>query len=101
MEDKVDSKVDNKTDKHVPPTPHRAFRVVLELHRTEKRLDQVLLEALRAQKQDLNLQQISRTAFKELFNSGRIRIKGQQARPSSAVAKGLTYIDILVQVPAS
>ena len=37
----------------------------------------------------------SRTEFKELFKKKRIRIKGQPAVPSSSLAKGTTYVDIL------
>ncbi len=80
---------------HVPPQPPNSVRVVLELFRAEKRLDNVLLTALRAQKEDINLKNITRTGYKELFNSGKILIKGQRAKPSSAVAKGTTYVDVL------
>lgn len=80
---------------HIPPQPANSFRIVLELNRSEKRLDNVLLQAIKQQNENLNLREISRTAFKELFNSGKIQIKGQNARPSSAVAKGITYVDIL------
>ena len=79
----------------VPPQPAKSFRIVLELTRSEKRLDNVLLAALKAQNEDLNLREISRTKFKELFTSGKIQIKGQRATPSSSVAKGTTYVDIL------
>lgn len=79
----------------VPPRPPKSFRITLELNRAEKRLDTVLLTAIKAQNEDLNLREISRTKFKELFNSGKIMIKGQRATPSSAVAKGITYVDIL------
>lgn len=80
---------------HVPVKPANSIRIVLDLHRAEKRLDNVLLTALRAQKENLNLKNISRTVYKELFTSGQILIKGQRAKPSSAVAKGLTYVDIV------
>ncbi|MGE0632715.1 MAG: hypothetical protein AB7O96_09920 [Pseudobdellovibrionaceae bacterium] len=79
----------------IPPKPPKSFRVVLELTRSEKRLDNVLLNALKAQTEDLKLQQISRVKFKELFKAGKIQIKGQRAGPSSAIARGTTYIDIL------
>ena len=82
-------------NEHIPPQPANSFRIVLELNRSEKRLDNVLLQAIKQQNENLNLREISRTAFKELFNSGKIQIKGQNARPSSAVAKGITYVDIL------
>ena len=79
----------------VPPQPPKSFRIVLELNRSAKRLDAVLLAAIKAQNEDLNLRETSRTEFKELFNSGKIQIKGQKATPSSGVAKGITYVDIL------
>ncbi len=82
-------------ENHVPPQPARSFRVVLELEKAEKRLDGVLLQALREQNENPKLKEISRTAFKELFASGKVFIKGQRAKVSSAVAKGLTYVDIL------
>jgi hypothetical protein len=79
----------------VPPQPAKSFRIVLELNRAEKRLDTVLLTAIKAQNENLNLREISRTKFKELFNTGKIQIKGQRATPSSSLTKGITYIDIL------
>ncbi len=67
----------------------------MELKKAEKRLDIVLLTALKQQNEDLNLREITRTKFKDLFKSGKILIKGQRATPASAVAKGTTYVDIL------
>jgi hypothetical protein len=61
----------------------------------ERRLDAVLLAALKKQNENLDLREISRLKFKELFTTGKILIKGQRATPSSNVAKGITYIDIL------
>ena len=80
---------------HVPPRPPQSARIVITLKRSEKRLDTVLLKSLREQNENLNLREISRTTFKELFSSGKIVIKGQKARPSSSLAVGTTYIDIL------
>ncbi len=80
---------------HIPPQPANSFRLVLELNSPEKRLDTVLLRAIKGQNDNLNLREITRTAYKELFNSGKILIKGQQARPSSSLAKGITYVDII------
>lgn len=80
---------------NIPPLKAKAARIILDLPKSEKRLDAVLLKALREQNENLNLREISRTKFKELFATGRIQIKGQNARPSSALAKGLTYVDIL------
>lgn len=79
----------------IPPQPANSFRIVLELSRSEKRLDSILLQAIKQQNENLTLREISRTEFKELFNTSRIQIKGQNARPSSALAKGITYVDIL------
>lgn len=79
----------------VPPKPPKSFRVTIELFKSAKRLDNVLLAALKAQNDNLDLREITRTKYKELFTSGRIQIKGQKAGPSSSLAKGITYIDIL------
>ena len=75
--------------------PANSFRIVLELAVACPRLDQVLLEELRKQTRNLDLKNISRTAFKDLFKKKRIQIKGQPAVPASGIAKGTTYIDIL------
>lgn len=80
---------------HIPPQAKNSFRIVLELNRAEKRLDSVLLQALRDQNENINLKNISRVAFKELFKNSKVLIKGQNARTSSALAKGTTYVDIL------
>ena len=58
-------------------------------------MDNTLLAALKEQKENLNLRNISRQGLKNLFLEGRIHIKGQQAKPSSGLAKGVTYVDIL------
>ena len=87
--------MDNFTHDHVPPQPAKSYRVVLELYKAEKRLDAVLLPYLKAQKDNINLAILTRGSFKKLFMDRRILIKGQPARPSSAIAKGVTYIDIL------
>jgi hypothetical protein len=58
-------------------------------------MDNVLLAALRAQNENTKLKEISRSALKELFNQKKILIKGQRAKSSSALAKGVTYVDIL------
>lgn len=80
---------------NIPPQPANSFRIVLDLNRPENRLDNILLQAIKQQNENLTLREISRTAFKELFNTGKIQIKGQNARPSSGIAKGITYVDIL------
>lgn len=80
---------------HVPPRPPKSYRVTLDLARAEKRLDNVLLAAVRELTDNIDLKNISRTEFKALFADGKIQIKGQRAKPSSAVAKGITYVDIL------
>lgn len=59
------------------------------------RIDTVLLEELRRQERNLDLKRISRAAFKELFKKKRIQLKGQAARPSSMLAVGTTFVDIL------
>ncbi len=79
----------------IPAKPKNSFRITLELYRSEKRLDSTLLKAIKEQNENLDLREISRTTFKTLFNEGKIQIKGQIARPSSAIAKGTTFVDIL------
>jgi hypothetical protein len=78
-----------------PPVPKGAFRITITLSSSRPRLDQILLEELRKQNQNIDLKAISRAKLKELFKNKRIRIKGQAAVPSSGLAKGVTYIDIL------
>lgn len=80
---------------HIPPQEPNSFRVILDLNSSQKRLDNVLLTALREQKENIDLRNISRTDFKDLFKNGKILIKGQRAKTSSSVAKGLTYVDIV------
>jgi len=80
---------------HIPPQTKNSFRIVLELNSSEKRLDSILLQALRVQNENINLKNISRVAFKDLFKNGKIMIKGQIAKTSSSLAKGTTFVDIL------
>ncbi|CAN5574713.1 hypothetical protein BH10BDE1_BH10BDE1_32870 [soil metagenome] len=80
---------------NVPPRPPNSTRIVIELNRSESRLDTLLLAALRAQDENPKLKAISRVDFKELFNNGKVMIKGQRARPSSGLASGTTYVDVL------
>lgn len=80
---------------NVPPRPPNSTRITIELNRAESRLDTVLLTALREQTENPKLKTISRVDFKELFNNGKVTIKGQRARPSSGLAAGTTYVDIL------
>lgn len=75
--------------------PKNSFRVTLILNHRRPRIDQVLLEELRKQNENPALKNISRVEFKDLFKRKRIRIKGQSALPSSAIASGTTYVDIL------
>jgi hypothetical protein len=82
---------------HIPVQPKNSFRVVLEVFKAEKRLDNILLQFLREQDENIDLKNISRTEFKDLFKDGKVMIKGQKARTSSAVAKGVTYVDILLK----
>ena len=83
------------TERPLNEKPINAFRVTLILETSRPRIDQVLLEELRKQNQSLALRNISRAEFKALFKKKRIRIKGQAATPSSALAKGTTFVDIL------
>lgn len=75
--------------------PLNSFRITVTLSTPRDRIDQVLIEELRKQTRNLDLKNISRTTFKELFKKKRIRIKGQSAVPSSSLAQGTTHIDIL------
>lgn len=79
----------------VPEQPPKSFRILLELNTRVSRMDNTLLTALKSQNDNLDLRNISRQGLKSLFTEGRVQIKGQRARPSSALAKGLTYVDIL------
>ncbi len=80
---------------HTPQRPPNSFRVILDLNTSGQRLDAILLKNLREQNQNIDLKNISRTTYKELFSSGKILIKGQRAKPSSTLAKGETFVDIL------
>jgi hypothetical protein len=79
----------------IPPQPENSFRITLELNSKERRLDSVLMKALRDQKTNLKLQTLTRTEFKNLFKEKRILIKLQPANASSSLAAGTTYIDII------
>jgi hypothetical protein len=81
---------------NIPPLPANAFRITLNLNHSEDRLDVVLMEALKNQNENEQLKNISRSAFKNLFRDGKITIKGQNAKPSSSLAKGVTYVDIIL-----
>ncbi len=77
-----------------PHQPPNSFRVVLDL-KVRQRIDGVLLAELKNQDRNSVLKNISRTAFKKLFKNGRIRLKGQNAVPSSELDAGISYVDIL------
>ena len=79
---------------NIPVQPPNSIRIAIELNKAESRLDAVLLRAIKEHK-NLNLREISRTTYKNMFANGQIQIKGQKARPSSCLDKGITYIDIL------
>lgn len=96
MMNEHDDQNENEHENFIPPQPKNSFRVTLEMNRGGQRLDAVLLQALREQKENLNLRNISRVPFKELFTSGKVLIKGQRAKTSSTLARGTTYIDILL-----
>lgn len=84
------------TEREVNKQPENSFRVTLTVTASRPRLDQVLLEELRKQDLNLELKNISRIKFKELFKKKRIRIKSQNALPSSQLAVGKTEVDILL-----
>lgn len=81
---------------HIPEAPKNSFRITLNIGQSRTRLDAPLMEALRAQSENLDLKNISRSQFKEFFKDKRILIKGQPAKPSSELAAGVTYVDILL-----
>ena len=83
------------SDVKTPEAPSNSFRITLELSSPKPRMDGALLEALRGQSRNLQLREISRTEFKALFKKKKILIKGQPATPSSALASGVTHVDIL------
>lgn len=89
------TEVNSQTDLYVPPRPAKSFRIILNLNYRADRMDNVLMEALKAQTENASLKIISRGALKELFTNGKIEIKGQRAKSNSAIAKGITYVDIL------
>jgi len=82
-------------ENNIPPRPPHSFRIELNLPSRQDRMDNTLLEAIRNQTENEKLKTISRTILKSLFKEGKILIKGQRATPSSALAKGITYVDIL------
>jgi hypothetical protein len=78
-----------------PPPPEGAVRVTLRLSSGGHRIDAVLLEELRNNAEQSALRNISRAGLKRLFKERRIVIKGQSAVPSSSLAAGTTFVDIL------
>ena len=83
------------TSDKVYPQPPNSFRVTIEIFARISRMDTTLLTALKNQTENSTLKNISRQGLKNLFLNGKIQIKGQRAKPSSALAKGITYIDVL------
>lgn len=80
---------------HIPAKPANSARIILNLDYPESRMDNVLLKACRDQDENPNLKIISRGALKALFTAGKVLIKGQRAKSSSSLAKGVTYVDII------
>ena len=80
---------------HIPSQPANSFRVTLNLTSGVSRMDSVLMQAFRAQDDVPELKTITRDQFKKLFKEKRVLIKDQTARPSSGLASGTTYVDIL------
>lgn len=79
----------------IPLQPKNSSRITITLRERKDRLDGVLIGAMQSQNDYPNLKNITRTGLKNLFNKKKIQIKGQNARPSSAIAAGVTYVDIL------
>lgn len=89
------SDTDYTAKDHTPERPPNSFRVILDLNSSGQRLDAILLKNLREQNKNADLKNITRTQYKELFSTGKVMIKGQRAKPSSTLAKGETFVDIL------
>lgn len=81
-------------NQNIPPIVNNALRITINLEYAEPRLDKILLQALHDQNDNQDLKKVSRSGLKELFAKGKVLIKGQNAKPSSSLAKGITYIDI-------
>ena len=90
------SKSVSDKDPHEPAPVAGAFRIALKINSRQKRMDVHLLEALRGQEEWEALKRISRTQFKKLFEEKKILIKGQPAKPNSALNAGTTWVDLLV-----
>lgn len=84
------------TYKAIPAQPENSFRVTLNLNFAQPRMDTVLYNALKEQTENEKMQKVSRTELKAMFNAKKIFIKGQRAKSSSALAAGVTYVDILL-----
>lgn len=82
------------SEKTYTPPPN-SFRIAIELNSSVSRMDTTLLNALKNQTENSALKNISRQGLKNLFLDGKIQIKGQRAKPSSGLAKGITYVDVL------
>jgi hypothetical protein len=80
----------------IPEQPENSFRVTLELEAPADRLDLVLMEALRAQTENEEMNQISKLHMKRLFTEKKVLIKGQSAKAKSSVNSGKTYVDVLL-----
>lgn len=80
---------------NIPVQPANSFRVTITLDYGADRMDSILLNELKRQNDNAKYKTISRAALKNMFIAGKITIKGQRAKPSSALAKGVTYVDIL------
>jgi hypothetical protein len=80
---------------NIPVQPANSFRVTITLDYGADRMDSILLNELKRQNDNAKYKTISRSALKTMFLDGKITIKGQRAKPSSSLAKGVTYIDIL------
>ena len=79
----------------IPVQPENSFRIMLKLDYSAPRLDAVLHKALLEQTENTVLKTISKTALKNMFNNKKVFIKGQRAKSSSSLAKGITYVDII------
>lgn len=81
---------------NIPEPPKNSFRITLELNKKGQRIDTILLNALRDQNDNKKLKNISRSQLKQAFKDKKVFIKGQNAKISSTLNSGTTYVDILL-----
>lgn len=79
-----------------PEQPENSYRITLELSESQPRLDITLMDALKAQDENIDMKNVTKSHLKKLFAEKKVLIKGQSARAKSSINKGVTHIDILL-----